>query len=209
MNLEFCRGVFLISAWNAKYCCLNDGNECTRLRIITSLKLIDYMRNNACFWTIFLDCLSLCSFEKFTNVCITFRSGYKHRYMAQLVFVRNRAKNSTGGKKAFLHLSKKTVSSHLDNTKMPKFKRVCNNPFHKDWSKTDGDKIVNVKACGLMAVANALERYVEAELGKKGWHTINNLCTACLKACTSKRKVTKFFRRGDLEVLKNTIQSQV
>ena len=122
--------------------------------------------------------------------------------MAQLVFVCNRAKNSTGRKKAFLHLSKKTVSSHLDNTKMPKFKRVCNNPFHKDWSKTDGDKIVNVKARGLMAVANALERYVEAELGKKGWHTINNLCIACLKACTSKRKVTKFFRKGDLEVLK-------
>ena len=92
---------------------------------------------------------------------------------------------------------------------MPKFKRVCNNPFHKDWSKTDGDKIVNVKGRGLMAVANALERYVEAKLGKKGWHTINNLCTACLKACTSKRKVTKFFLRGDLEVLKNTIQSQV
>ena len=92
---------------------------------------------------------------------------------------------------------------------MPKFKRVCNNPFHKDWSKTDGGKIVNVKARGLTAVANVLERYVQAELGKKGWHTINSFCTACLKACTSKRKVTKFFRGNNLEEVKKTLQSQV
>ena len=50
---------------------------------------------------------------------------------------------------------------------------------------------------------------MQAELGKKGWHTINSLCTACLKACTSKQKVTKFFRGNNLEEVKKPIQSQV
>ena len=61
----------------------------------------------------------------------------------------------------------------------------------------------------MTAVANVLERYVQAELGKKSWHTISSLCTACLKACTSKQKVTKFFRGNNLEEVKKTIQSHL
>ena len=97
--------------------------------------------------------------------------------MTQLDLISNRAKNSSSGSKKLFYAFRKNCKFTARRTsKRTKFKRTCNNPFHKDWPKTDGGGGVNVKASGLTAVANNLERYVQAELGKKGWHTINSLC---------------------------------
>ena len=46
---------------------------------------------------------------------------------------------------------------------MPKFQISCNNPFHQAWSKRDGEKVINFKRHGFLAVAYAFEKYVEAE----------------------------------------------
>ena len=91
---------------------------------------------------------------------------------------------------------------------MPKFQRSCNNPFHQAWSKREGEKVINLKRHGFLAVAYAFEKYVEAEL-KKSRYKINNLCTTCLKTSLRKRKLTKFLPKNDADGLEKKIQSQV
>ena len=91
---------------------------------------------------------------------------------------------------------------------MPESKKACNNPFHEIWSESDGGNVINFKARGLLTVASVLERYVEA-ISKKLLHKINHLCTTCLKTCTNKRKVTKFFATNNLKDVKKSIQNQV
>ena len=46
--------------------------------------------------------------------------------------------------------------------------------------KCEGEKVINRKRHGFLAVAYAFEKYVEAEL-KKSRYKINNLCTPVLK----------------------------
>ena len=87
---------------------------------------------------------------------------------------------------------------------MPESAKACNNPFHEIWSKSDGGNVINLKARGLLTVASVLERHVEA-MGKKLLHKINHLCTTCLKTCTNKRKVTKFFATNNLKDVKKSI----
>lgn len=91
---------------------------------------------------------------------------------------------------------------------MPKFQRSCNNPFHENWSKREGEKVINLRSRGLMAAASALEKYVEDELDKSRFK-INNLCTTCLKTCLRKRKFTKFLSKDVADSLESKLQSQV
>ena len=91
---------------------------------------------------------------------------------------------------------------------MPRFQRSCNNPLHQVWAKRDGEKVINLKRHGFLAVAYAFEKFIEAELDKCRYK-INNLCTTCLKTCLSKRKFTKFLPKNDADGLEKKIQSQV
>ena len=50
---------------------------------------------------------------------------------------------------------------------MLKFKKASLNPSHESWSKKDEDKVVKLKARGFLTVESALQKYTEAELGKK------------------------------------------
>ena len=90
---------------------------------------------------------------------------------------------------------------------MPKFQRSCNNSFHQAWSKRDGEKVINLKRHGFLAVAYAFEKYPEAELNKSHYK-INNLCTTCLKTCLSKRKLTKFFPKNDADGLEKKYKAR-
>jgi hypothetical protein len=59
-------------------------------------------------------------------------------------------------------------------------------------------------------VAIALQKYIEAELGKKDCHKINHLCSTCLKTCLTNRRITKFFGKDELGDVKNILEkSQV
>lgn len=49
---------------------------------------------------------------------------------------------------------------------MPKFTRSYNNPFHENWSKHEGEKIVNLRTRGLVAFTTAFEQYVKKEKSK-------------------------------------------
>ena len=82
---------------------------------------------------------------------------------------------------------------------MPRFQRSCNNPLHQVWAKRDGEKVINLKRHGFLAVAEL----------DKCLYKINNLCTTCLKTCLSKRKFTKFLPKNDADGLEKKIQSQV
>ena len=64
---------------------------------------------------------------------------------------------------------------------MPKFQRVCQNPLHETWSKNNESKVFNVQTHRFLTVASGLQRYGEAELGKKIRHKIYHLCSTCLK----------------------------
>ena len=84
------------------------------------------------------------------------------------VFPSKRGQIRKGGK-SILFDSKfeKPERLQLRNEKIPKFKRVCHNPLHESWSKCDEGRVVNLRARGLMSVANALQLFLEADLGKK------------------------------------------
>ena len=120
-----------------------------------------------------------------------------------------REKWQTAGKIASFYFFEKLGVFKLHSDVIPKSKKACTNAFHENWSGSDGGKVIHLKAHGLLTVASVLERYVEAEMGKRLLHKINHLCTTCLKTCTNKRKVTKFFATNDLEDVKKSIQNQV
>ncbi len=73
-----------------------------------------------------------------------------------------------GGKASSYFWEKLGVFS-LQSDIMPESEKACNNPFHEIWSESDGGNVINLKA-----VASVLERYVEAEVGKKLLHKIIN-----------------------------------
>ena len=92
---------------------------------------------------------------------------------------------------------------------MPKFQRLCNNPFHENWSKHEGEKIVNLRARGLVAITTAFEQYVKEETGSKSFQGIKHLFTTCLNECFTKRRFTKLLSKGEIDQLKNKVQRQV
>ena len=112
-----------------------------------------------------------------------------------------------GGGSIFYFWEKLGVFS-LQSDIMLESKKACNNPFHEIWSESDGGNVIHLKACGLLTGASVLERYVEA-MGKKLLHKINHLCTTCLKTCTNKRKVTKFFATNNLKDVKKSTQKLI
>ena len=62
---------------------------------------------------------------------------------------------------------------------MPKYRRTCNNPFHEKWSKGVGEKVINLRARGLLVISNVFQQFVKAELGEES-RKFNNLCSTCL-----------------------------
>ena len=92
---------------------------------------------------------------------------------------------------------------------MLKFQRSCNNPFHENWSKDEGEKIVNLRGRGLVTIRTVFEQYIEEETGKKSFHGIKNLCTTCLHECFNKRRFTKLLPKGQNDQLKDKVQRQV
>ena len=55
----------------------------------------------------------------------------------------------------------------------------CENPFHENWSEHEGEKIVNLRARGWVAIT-AFEQYVEEETSKdlsRGVKTFADLST--------------------------------
>ena len=55
---------------------------------------------------------------------------------------------------------------------MPKFRTPCNNPFHENWSEHEGEKIVNLRARGLVAITTTFEQYVKEETSKDLSHGV-------------------------------------
>ena len=96
-------------------------------------------------------------------------------------------------------------------SKMPKFQRTCNNPFHKTWSKGEEVKILNLRARGLVGIGTNFDKYIEEETGKTSTtgHRIKYLCTICLKECFRKRKFTKLLPNDQFEELKMRLERQV
>ena len=91
---------------------------------------------------------------------------------------------------------------------MPKFKRSCNNPFYKEWSKNDEGGIVNLTSRGLLSLSKPFERFIEAELAKKVPRGVKYFCTISFRECFKKRKFTKFIS-NDLPELERKVQRQV
>ena len=92
---------------------------------------------------------------------------------------------------------------------MPKYRRTCNNPFHEKWSKGVGEKVINLRARGLLVISNVFQQFVEAELGEKSSRKINNLCSTCLHESFRKRKFTKLLPRDQANEIKNKVERQV
>ena len=91
---------------------------------------------------------------------------------------------------------------------MPKYQRMCNNPFYEKWSKGVGEKAINLRARGLLVISNVFNQFVEAELGKKS-RKINNLCSTCLHESFKKRKFTGLLPRDQADELKNKVEREV
>ena len=92
---------------------------------------------------------------------------------------------------------------------MPKFKKQCNNPFHKKWSGREGEQVFNLRNHGLLVLSVVFEQYLQAELGGKSSHGIQNLCIKCSKKCFTKRKFTALLSNEKAEELNNNVQRQV
>ena len=83
------------------------------------------------------------------------------------------------------------VKSSLTN--MPKFKKTCGNPFHKDWSDdTEEYILVNLKAEGLIELGNALRSKKEGTSGEKSYRGIENICTPCLKKLSKSKELAQY-----------------
>ena len=91
---------------------------------------------------------------------------------------------------------------------MPKYQRMCNNPFHEKWSKGVGEKVINLRASGLLVISNVFNQFAEAELGRKS-RKINNLCSTCRHESFKKRKFTRLLPRDQADELKNKVEKQV
>ena len=92
---------------------------------------------------------------------------------------------------------------------MPKYQRTCNNPLHEKWSKSAGEKVINLRARGLIVISNIFEQYIETEMRKISSRKINNLCSTCLQQCFKQRKFTKLLPRDSSDKLKNKVEKEV
>ncbi len=82
-------------------------------------------------------------------------------------------------------------------------------PFMKTGQNMKGEKIVNLRARGLVAITTVFEQYVKEETSKNLSHGIKNLCTTCLHECFNKRRFTKLLPKGQTDQLKNKVQVEV
>ena len=82
-------------------------------------------------------------------------------------------------------------------------------PSMKSGQNVWGEKVINLRARGLRVIANVFQQFVEAELGEKSSHKINNLCSTCLHESFRKRKFTKLLPRDQANEIKNKVERQV
>ena len=94
---------------------------------------------------------------------------------------------------------------------MPRFQRTCSNPFHETWSKREDEKIVNLRARGLVSLGTIFQKYIEQEMGKESTpgHGIKNLRTTCLNECFKKRKFSRLLSNNQADELKIKVERQV
>ena len=72
-----------------------------------------------------------------------------------------------------------------------------------------GEKVINLRARGLLVISNVFQQFVEVELGEKSSRKINNLCSKCLRESFRKRKFTKLLPRDQANEIKNKVERQV
>ena len=94
---------------------------------------------------------------------------------------------------------------------MPRFQRTSSNPFPETWSKREDEKIVNLRARGLVGIGIIFEKYVEKRMGKESTpsHGIKNLCTTCLNECFKRPKFDKIMSNSLADELKIKVRRQV
>ena len=107
--------------------------------------------------------------------------------------------------------SSQNISLNKNTCNMPRFQRTCSNPFHEMWSKREDEKIVNLRARGLVSLGTIFEKYIEQETGKESTpgHGIKNLCKTCLNECFKKRKFSKLLSNNQAGELKIKVEGQV
>ena len=83
--------------------------------------------------------------------------------------------------------------------------------FPQNVSKRKDEKIVNLRARGLVGIGTIFEKYVEKEMGKESTprHGIKNLCRTCLNECFKRPKFVKIMSNSQADELKIKVRRQV
>ena len=83
---------------------------------------------------------------------------------------------------------------------MPKFKKTCGNPFHKDWTDDTAKHSIlgNFKSEGLVELGNGLKSKKEGASGDKLYRGVENVCRSCWRKFQNQKSLlNSYLKRID------------